>query len=74
MQELDNTRLRDIFTNNRLKPFYSRFKLKADKRAAIPNIQKMNTNLKKDDVRDENNKNKNDDNDNNNKKKKDKEK
>jgi hypothetical protein len=38
LQELDNTRLRDIFANNRLKPFYPRFELEADKRAAISNI------------------------------------
>jgi hypothetical protein len=60
---LNNIRFRDIFTSNRLKPFYSRFELKTNKRAVIPNIQKTNIDLWEDDVRDENNENENDDND-----------
>ena len=74
MQELNDTRLRGIFIGNRIKPFYPRFKLKADERVAIPNIQRINTDLEKDDIGDEDNENKNDDNDNNEKKKKNKEK
>jgi hypothetical protein len=73
LQELDDTRLRDIFIGNRLKPFYPRFKLKANKRIATPNVQGTNINLWEDDIRNENNKNKNDD-DNNKKKEKDREK
>jgi hypothetical protein len=35
LQELNNIRLRDTFTNNGLKIFCPRFELKADKRAVI---------------------------------------
>jgi hypothetical protein len=71
---LDGTRLRDIFTSNYLKPFYSRFELEAEERAVISNIQKTNTDLGKDDIRDEDNGNENDDNDDNKKKEENREK
>jgi hypothetical protein len=59
---LDGTRLRGIFASNRLKPFYPRFELKVDERAAILNIQGTNTNLWEDDIGNEDNRNENDDN------------
>jgi hypothetical protein len=74
LQELDGTRLRGTFINNRLKPFYPRFELKIDKRAAIPNIQKTNTNLWEDDTGNENNGNENDDDNNKKEEEKDREK
>jgi hypothetical protein len=38
LQELNGTRLRDTFTGNRLKPFYPRFELEVNERAAISDI------------------------------------
>jgi hypothetical protein len=63
LQELDGTRLRGTFAGNRLKPFYPRFELEADERAATPNVQGTNTDLWEDDVGDEDNGNENDDDD-----------